>query len=633
MSTRSAIHGVEPGERAIRALASRLWPRGKIDVALVITFLISALFCIWTAFSAEPPSLHGGLSDRYNLLATALLHLHTSVGQAPASIMRLSNPYDPTLNGHLIVAGANDAARLEDDLLYHGRLYFVWGPAPALILLVPLHILGLEPSSSVTVAFYGIAGLGFALATLRVILKQIGGTPIWMCVLAAFALTLSSVVPFLLRSPSVSHDVLAGGFCFTMAGIWLAASALVSREASPPRLVLMSVCFGLAAGSRPTLALAAIVLIPVYIALRASRSRRRLLLCLALPVGVCFALLLGYNQARFGDPLQLGAGYQLSGYDAQTAPLGHFSYVLPGTKFYTATPPQLRVLFPFLALRLPASSFPAGIAGSEKTGGLLPMAPIVIFLAALPWLWRRRPALLGRLAPGLLVLALAGAGMIAFVSYTFYSATERYEADFFTLFTLGGLAAWLAVSQRPRGPLRRTLRAGGGLLAVWGCFAGVAVSFGSNLPVTHPGTWKALEDAGTPISTALTKIAGHPVLASLSGANVLEEAPTNITDLGVGPSEVTLAAREQVKLIVVSPGAQSAALTASVRVSASTTGVLIEGPRGTKHAYQLFEAVRGGAQLDVPVRLESGVNHLSLSPISSATGPAMILDGLSVAES
>lgn len=72
------------------------------------------------------------------------------------------------------------------------------GPAPALMLM-PLHLVGLEPSASVVVAVFAIAGLGFMLATLRVLLKQLGDPALRMCVLAALTLALAAAVPFILR--------------------------------------------------------------------------------------------------------------------------------------------------------------------------------------------------------------------------------------------------------------------------------------------------------------------------------------------------------------------------------------------------------------------------------------------------
>jgi hypothetical protein len=592
-----------------------------VSVALGVVFVLASGFYLWTAATSSPLTLHGGAADRYNLLAGAFLHLRLSIGPAPAALLHLSNPYDPHLYGGL-VGGVNDATSINDDVLYHGQLYFVWGPAPAIVLLVPLHLLGLEPSASVTVAFYAIIGLGFALATLRVLIRQLGNrVPIWMCTLAGLALSLSSVLPFALRAPGVTQDVLAGGYCFMMAGAYLAMSALTSGQASWRRLVLMSLCFGLAAGSRITLAPTALVLIPVYMRLRSGGSRRRLMISLAVPVGVCLSLLLAYNQARFDSPLNLGSNYQLTAYDARSAPYGHVSYLLPGAGFYGLTLPRSSILFPFLALAAPDVATPVGLARPAATGGLLPMTPIVALVVLLPWLWRRRPAALGPLALPLLILVGAGILSVLLASFEFYASTERYEIDFATLFLLGGLAVWMSLA-RGAGRTRRLLRIGGGVLVAWGCLTGLATSFvgeANLLETGHTGTWRTLERIGSPISTAMADVVGHPVLARVQAQHVIEDEAGRLK-LASSVTEISLASDEGAGLTIVSPDARSATLLATVTPLAGTDyGVSAEGADGVSYGRELAS---GNGRWAIPLSLKSGLNRFMLSPVATGVAQA-----------
>jgi hypothetical protein len=588
--------------------AVRLLPVGRVEVVLVAVFLLSAIFYVWTADTSVPLSLHDGSQDRYNLLATALLHLSLSISKAPAALAHLTDPYNPKLNGRAI-EGATDASSLNDDALYKGQLYFIWGAAPALVLLVPLHLLGFEPSASVTVSVYSVVGLGFALAALRVLLKRLGELPIWMCAVAAFTVSMCSAIPFLLRTPSVSEDILAGGYCFSMAGVYLVMSALARRSASVLQLALMSLCFGLAAGSRPALGFEALVLIPVYLWLRPSRSRRSLAISLGLPVAVCFVLLLAYNQARFREPFEIGTHYQLTGYDSRDAPIGRLSYTLPGSLLYVTTPPEPMIVFPFIALRPPRVAFPNGLGEPEITGGLLPMVPIVVFGAALPWIWRRRPALLGPFAVPLMVLAGTGLMMVLVVSYEFFASTERYEVDFATLFVLGGLASWLALSKGPPGWPRRLLRVGGGVLAVWGCIAGFATSFfgyGNALVTNHPGIWSTLEDAGAPLSTALDAAIGHPVVAA------------SFTSVSTGSTQFLLRQGEEGVVTIVSAGTDRATLAAAVEPRPGTHFGL--GVEGLEAGYKTHPLSGGAQTVEIPVRLHIGLNHLAFFPVADLPG-------------
>jgi hypothetical protein len=594
----------------------------SIGLALGGIFVLTSIFYVWTAATSQPLSLHGGSTDRYNLLASAFLHLHLWIAHAPPELLHLRDPYNPEEH-QLFVHGPTDATSLGDDVLYRGNLYFLWGPAPALVLLVPLHLLGFEPTASVTVSIFAIAGLGFALATLRVLIRQIGNRTLWMCVLAGLAVAFSSVIPFLLRTPSVTEDTIAGGYCFTMAGIWLAISAIADRRASRVRITLMSLCFGLAALSRPALGLIALMLVPVYTSLRPGRSPRELLMTLACPVGVCFLLLLAYNQARFHHPLEFGVHYQLSGYDSRTAPFNHLGYALPGAWLYLVSLPRPSIIFPFILLIPPPVSSPAGLATPELTGGLLPMTPIVIFLATLPWLWRHRSAPLGTLAGALILLAGVGVVLILLPAYQVFAPTERYEVEFSTLFVLGGLTGWLAMSTGSR-RRRQLVRIGGGILVAWGCFTGWAISFpgyANDLAATHPDTWSTLQDIGSPLSTLIATAVGHPVLASVTANNLEQITPTRYSTLDAGATVFSLGVGEQADFTIVSPDDRRAALAADVtqrhQIEAAfpVVGVHVEGPGHASHDYTL--PTEGGV-VSIPIELNRGLNRFVLSPQPTA---------------
>lgn len=599
----------------------------RVNLALGVVFMLGAVFYLWTAGTSYPLVLNGSQTDPYNLLATAFLHLHLSVGRPPAGLLRLPEPYDPVANSSFQLKPNN----IHDFALYHGKLFLTWGPTPVIVLLVPLHLLGLEPSTSLTTALFAIAGLGFVLAALRVVLRQLGSATLWMCVLAAFTLALSSVVPFILRRPAVYEEAIAGGFCFAMAGIWLSASTLVDRRASLSRLALMSLCFGLAAGSRPPLGLTALVLVPVYMSLRQTLPRRGLLIALIAPVGACALLLVAYNQARFGSPFEVGTKYALAGIDQRKAHFGDLSYLLPGAWYYVVSPPRPSILFPFVLLPPPPESYPAALPAnykvSELTGGLLPMTPILVFLAGLPWIWRRRPAWLGSLGSPLLILAGVGIASLLFLSYEFFAPTERYEVDFATLFLLGALAAWLALSANVRGRRRWLVRVGGGLLAVWGCVTGLAIGFTGSynlLAVEHPGTWTTLENISSPLSAAIANIAGRPVLAEVKVRKVVQISPASYTSIDASVTAFGLKVGERAKLTIVSPGTQKAALAAmmfpgievenGVEPSHDAAVVLIHGPGHTSDTYTIKP---GGQAVRIPVRLGPGLNRFVLKLLAT----------------
>jgi hypothetical protein len=593
----------------------------RVSVALTAVFLLGASFYFWRATFAQPLALYGGQSSPYNELADAFLHMHLWVVNVPAAALGPGNPYNPAQRSSFLFG-------YPDYALYGHYLYLTWGFAPVLILLVPLHLLGFEPSASVISTPYAIVGLGFALATLRVILRQIGEVKLWMCILAALTLTCASVIPYVMRFPLVYHEEIAGGYCFAMAGIWFAVCALTDpRRASLVRLALMSLCIGLATDTRPTLGLTALLIVVIYASLRSTRSRRGLLTALLGPFGVCVLLLLAYNYARFDNPLQYGAKYQINGISTYTAHFGELGYLPPGLWSYLITPPRLTALFPFFALTVPQVTYPLALPEhygpiSEETGGLLAMAPIAIFLVALPWLHRRRPTSLGALGPLLLVMAGAGVICMAAVSYEFYISTERYEADYMTLLLFGALAGWLALSSVTRGWRRRLLWTAGGLLAVWSCLTGMASSYQEI--AKDPGTWRTLVNLCSPLSTSIAAAAGHPVLAEVHTPNVWSNVPS-YSNLGTEAIGFWLTAGDRVQMIIVSPDSREETLLANTFAgpalgAGASPEVRIEGPG---HTGRIFKLPAGGGLAQMPVHLSRGVNRLVLAPVAGASADAV----------
>ncbi len=587
----------------VRALAP-----DRMTQALVAVLVCAGAFYLWRASLAVPLALHGSQATPYNQLADAFLHFHLWVAHVPPGL--LGPPPSPQL--HQILE------ELYPDYSQLGRnIYITWGPAPVLVLLVPLHLLGFEPSGSVIITPFVIAGLGFALATLRRVVRQITGVPRWACVFAALTLAFSSAVTFLIRAPQVYDEAVAGGYCFAMAGIWLAVSAIAEQRASLRRVALMSLCFGLAAGSRPTLGVVALVLVPVYKSLRSTQPHRRLLVALAAPVGTCLLLLALYDQARFGNPLQYGLSYQLN----NGGDWGAIGYIPPGLWSYLITPPRIGILFPFLSLIYPQASYPLELPAhyfqiSEETGGLLTMTPIALFAVALPWSWRSRPALLGRLAAPLLVMEGVAVLVLLFLCYEFFGTTDRYEVDYTTLLLFGAVAAWLALASATRGRRRRLVRWGGGLLAVWSCLTGVAIGFQSLQQNT--GTSRTLADLGSPVSSAIASLVGHPVLAEVDATHVISDSPS-YGNLGTEATGFWLGVGDQAQLTIVSPDSRDVELAADVsagpelRVGAQL-GARVRGPGRTTRSYQLPTR---GSSVEIPVHVSRGLNRIVLSPIAS----------------
>ncbi|MHB8241800.1 MAG: hypothetical protein ACYDHN_07390, partial [Solirubrobacteraceae bacterium] len=222
-------------------------------------------------------------------------------------------------------------------------------------------------------------------------------------------------------------------------------------------------------------------------------------------------------------------------------------------------------------------------------------------------------------------------------SYEYFAPTERYEVDFSTLCVLGGLSAWLSLTAMPRRYLSRTLRVCGGLLALWGCASGLAISFagtGRVLAAKDPHTWRTLEDITSPISTVIAHVVGRPVLAQLTARELVEPPTTSINALEIGATEFSLSSGEGADLTVVSPGRRQAGLSALIQHQPGADGIEIDGPGSAVHRYGLPQ--EEGVVI-LPVGLHGGVNRLRLSPVLASgehfgpSAPVLFVKNLAIA--
>jgi hypothetical protein len=253
------------------------------------------------------------------------------------------------------------------------------------------------------------------------------------------------------------------------------------------------------------------------------------------------------------------------------------------------------------------------------------MAPILVFVPALLWAWRRGSTPLQPLVGALAILVGGGAAGLLFLCYEFFGTTERYEVDFAPLFLLAGLAAWLTLSATTTGTRRRLVRVGGASLVAWGCLAGLAISFTGYydpLPATHPATWRTLEDAGAPVSTAMAIIARRPILAKVSAPGLTQISPVTYTSIGAGVTAFSLGAADQAAITVVSPDSHDSALVVAYAPGPAlprraSLSLVLRGPDRQRRVVSLGR-LPSAAAVRVPVHLGRGLNRFALSPLASS---------------
>ena len=425
-------------------------------IPLFAAALLCAAFFAWTTVS-DGLDWHFGQrqTDYYNLLVDGFLDGHLSLKhEVPAALLQCADPYDP--------AKRPAGVALHDASLYQGKYYIYYGVVPTALLMLPFRLLT------------GVA-LPVAAAVLLLLLLTYG-TSLWLLAewrrrffphcgpgmqfLLGLALGTASCLPLLLRRHSMYELPIASAAFCNMAALFFLTRALSETRRRVANLAACSLAWGLAIGSRPTYILVPFGLLAVAAVLaeeeRAangaqSRRTRQIMLAVVLPIAAVGCLLALYNYLRFGNPIEFGVRYILSG--VHETEIEHFRlrYVPVNIWGYFLSVGTWSRYFPFFTPAALPAHLPYQYYAMDFPFGLLPQVPFIGLAAGLFFVAKSGAAeaerrTLRRLG---LVLAWTAAAVIGIV-VCFYAATARYLGDMAPTLTLMAGLGTMALLERAR---------------------------------------------------------------------------------------------------------------------------------------------------------------------------------------
>lgn len=439
-------------------------------IALVITW-----FYWWTIDpQGNRVALEKGGQGYYNLLTRGFLKGQTALDrEVDPALAQLKDPYDVTER-----AGRG----LHDASYYKGRYFIYFGATPAVTLFAPLTLLtGRALSENFAVMVFSIAGFWIsALLLLNIRRQYFSHAPMWVMMLANLALGLATMVPPLLRRPSIWEVPIAAAYAFFMLTLWCVWRSISARRAAAVWLALGSLAMGLAVGARPTYLLAsAVLLAPLawWWSEKRTREGKSLVMAALVPVILIGVGLAAYNYARFGKITEFGQTYQMAGEDIRALKLFSLGYLPYSFRIYILSAAGLTPFFPFITVIDPPKA-PGGQFGIEDPYGLLPCLPWVILalMALIAVLRARSDGPLRWFVVGTLTAVLATMAVV----FCFGGACGRYMVDFAPgLVLLAGVGALFVVTDC-RGWNRRLASVAVVILAVWSAGFGTLASFQHN---------------------------------------------------------------------------------------------------------------------------------------------------------
>jgi hypothetical protein len=413
---------------------------------LVLGGFIALLFASRPYASARPAA-----EEPYNLVVEGFRSGHVWLAKdPPAALLSAPNPYDFATYRPYLVAPWD----LTDMSYYKGHLYAYFGVTPAVVVFWPFRVLaGDWLHQSVVVLLFCVLGyvvsVGLAVAARRRYSPEAGPFSE-----AAIALLLGSVttIPVFLVRPGLYEVSISCGFAFTMLSLAALWNAWHRAKGNAAWLAAASLCYGLAIGSRPSLLFGSVILfVPAMASLWAALHGRgttpwaRYFLAALIPISAVGAGLAAYNFCRFGDPLQFGHDYQLSGNNVYGTKSFGARFFWDNFRMYFLDTLRWHRGFPFV-WRPATPLLTPGHLPVEFLFGALSAFPILLAAAIAPFAWKRGggPRDLPWASWVLLALFLAAAVPIC----CYAGATGRYMLDFIPALALLAVLGLLEVPRQ-----------------------------------------------------------------------------------------------------------------------------------------------------------------------------------------
>ncbi len=286
---------------------------------MTILCVFSTVFFIYPKFESSEYIFDFNYSgaDQYTQVFNAWMHGRTDLNITPSPELKaLPNPYDyPSRIG-------NNVDYYWDFAYKDGKYYSYFGAAPVLTFYFPFYFLsfGKIPTQETVNFVFGTLAILFLCLTLRAAAKKFLPDANFLLFLLMLPVSVCTTGIYYMLSFSDNYSLpMTAGLCYLFLCLWLGITACDTKHRTKRNICLFFSGLALAccAGSRPTMAVCAAPLIPLFLGIltrRDEKLRHRLANAgfFAAPLLVGVGLILFYNKLRFGSFLDFGAAYQLT---------------------------------------------------------------------------------------------------------------------------------------------------------------------------------------------------------------------------------------------------------------------------------------------------------------------------------
>lgn len=357
----------------------------------------------------------------------------------------LENPYDTVERRSL----RRDDDYIWDAAYYNQKYYVYFGALPAILLMVPYHLITKKIMySAIAILIFSLLSVPvLAILTKKVFQKYFKELPFKYMALSIIMMIVGTVLIVINVAPRFYELVTVSGFFFAIFGFLLIFdSEKEDGQVNYKKIFFGSLSLALAVACRPTQLFASFLVVPILLKifiknLKEKKNIVKNILVVIIPYIVVGSLIMRYNYVRFGSPFEFGEKYQLTINNMKDLSL-RWSVLPTGLLCNLFGLPTFQAKFPFLHINGDIIDTFGYYYIEDMIGGVFCLAPIAFFCFGIFWLWKKsKNKELNIFSTSLLIVGL----IFAIFTSLKAGSTGRYLLDFAWLFVLCGIVIFMEI--------------------------------------------------------------------------------------------------------------------------------------------------------------------------------------------
>lgn len=400
---------------------------------LILYYAVSTNFKFTLNLKTDAPGIYNDLAKGFS---KGQLNLDTV---AHPKLKELKNPYDPEKNYKY---------RYFDASYYKGKYYSYFGAVPSILIHLPYYKVfnkGIPNSLSLFI----LTSLSFIVSILLLLhfkRQYFEKSSELITLISIVALGFANFSGLLLRRPKVYEIAIASEVLFLLLSILFFIKSYNNKSINFIYVALGSLSFGLAFGSKPTIAftsIACLLLLKKYFFFSLNKlEKSKLYFSLFAPALLCLSIISIYNYARFENPFEFGGRFQTGNINYNKERLFSKSNIPLNLYYYLIEPPTLDKEAPFIHLtekHIPPFIDSPQINHCAFNVGIFIASPILLILLFFPFFKKKSYSRFPTCDFAIIFLS----GAIPLITLLpFVGNAMRYRAEFIPFLLICSLICW-----------------------------------------------------------------------------------------------------------------------------------------------------------------------------------------------